>query len=115
MSLIDGARYRLRVLLRGRSHARNLNDEIAHHLELSAAEAKSEVGGAMSDDDAHWRARREFGNTTYSNEERRTIAGLTAFDALGQDVRFIVRLLRRRAAFAAVTVATIALGIGSAT
>ncbi len=69
----------------------------------------------MSDDEAHWRARREFGNTTYSNEERRSIAGLTVFDAAGQDVRFILRLLRRRAAFAAVTVATIALGIGSAT
>jgi predicted permease len=115
MSLIDGARYRLRVLLRGRSHARNLNDEVAHHLELSAIEAKSDAGGAMSDDEAHSRARREFGNTTYSNEERRTIAGLTVFDAVGQDVRFILRLLRRRAAFAAVTVATIALGIGSAT
>ena len=115
MSLIDGVRYRLRILLRGRSHARNLHDELAHHLELSAAEARSDTGGAMSDDEAHWRARREFGNATYSNEERRTIAGLTVFDAVGQDVRFILRLLRRRAAFAAVTVATIALGIGSAT
>jgi len=115
MSLIDGVRYRLRILLRGRSHARDLDEELAHHLELGATEAKSGAGGAMSDDEAHWRARREFGNTTYSNEERRTIAGLTVFDAVGQDVRFVLRLLRRRAAFAAVTVATIALGIGSAT
>ena len=96
MSLIDGVRYRLRILLRGRSHARELDEELAHHLELGATEAKSGSGASMSDDEAHWRARREFGNTTYSNEERRAIAGLTVFDAVGQDVRFVLRLLRRR-------------------
>jgi predicted permease len=117
MSFLHGVRYRLRILLRGTSHARELDEELAHHLELGAAEAKSDAGGgtAMPDDEARWRARRDFGNATYSNEERRTIAGLAALDAVGQDIRFILRLLRRRAAFAAVTVATIALGIGSAT
>src|SRR5262249_57834570 len=114
MSFIDGVRYRLRVLLRGSSHARELEDEVAHHIELGAADAKA-AGRAMSDDEARWHARRDFGNATYSNEERRAIAGLTLFDALGQDVRFIRRLLRRRAAFAAVTIATIALGIGATT
>ncbi len=69
----------------------------------------------MSDDDARRQAHRQFGNATYSKEERRTIAGLALFDAAGQDVRFISRLLRRRAAFAAVTIVTIALGIGAAT
>lgn len=115
MSLIDAARYRLRILLRGRSHARELDEELAHHLELGAAEAKAAAGGPMSDDDARREARREFGNATYSNEERRTIAGLALVDAARQDVRFVSRLLRRRAAFAAVTVVTIALGIGAAT
>src|SRR5215831_2494366 len=115
MSFIDGVRYRLRILLRGSSHARELDEEIAHHLDLGAADAKADAGGEMTDDDARWRARREFGNATYSNEERRAIAGLTLFDTLGQDVRFILRLLRRRASFAAVTVGTIALGIGAAT
>src|SRR5262249_1433999 len=114
MSLVDGVRYRLRILLRGSSHARELEDEVAHHIELGAADAKA-AGGAMSDDDARWHARREFGNATYSNEERRAIAGLTVFDGLSQDTRFILRVLRRRASFAAVTVATIALGIGAAT
>ena len=115
MSFIDAARYRLRNLFRGDSHARELDEELAHHLGLSAADAKAAAGGTMSDDDARRQARREFGNATYAKEERRTIAGLALFDAAGQDLRFISRLLRRRTAFAAVIVLTIALGIGAAT
>ncbi len=115
MSFIDALRYRIRVVLRGSSHARDLEDEVSHHLALGAAEAKAAAGGAISELASRLEARREFGNVTYANEERRTIAGIAAFDALRQDVRFVTRLLRRRAAFAAVTVVTIALGIGAAT
>ena len=90
MSLIDGVRYRLRVLLRAdvvRPRARR----------RARASSRSRVRQKRSRTPAarcrttkpHWRARREFGNVTYSNEERRTIAGLTVFDAApaGRPVR----------------------------
>ncbi len=109
MSLLDVVRYRLAVLLRPSSYARELDDEMQHHLALDALDDRD-----SRSDDAALRARRRFGNITYAAEERRMIAGLTVLDAARQDVRFVLRLLRRRAGFAAVTILTIALGIGAA-
>src|SRR5262249_37820274 len=54
-------------------------------------------------------------NDTYLNEERRIVSGIALWDAVRQDVRFVLRVLRRRRVFAVVTVATLALGIGAAT
>ncbi|MDQ6768873.1 MAG: ADOP family duplicated permease [Gemmatimonadota bacterium] len=115
MSFLDVVRYRLRVAFRPASYARELDEEVRHHLELDAIDARSAAGGALSAEAARRRARREFGNITYSIEERRMIAGLAVLDSARQDIQFVLRLLRRRAGFAAVTVATIALGIGAAT
>jgi predicted permease len=115
MSFVDVVRYRLRVLLRPDAFARDRVEEIRHHLELEAASAQSVAGGTLSGDEAQARARRRFGNVTYSTEERHMISGLALIDAVRQDVQFVVRLLRRRAGFAVVTLATIALGIGAAT
>ncbi len=115
MSLLDVVRYRVRVLLRPTSFAREREEEIRHHLDLEAADARSVDRASSSDAEIERHARRQFGNLAYSSEERRMIAGLALFDAVRQDVAFVVRFLRRRAAFAAVSVSTIALGIGAAT
>jgi predicted permease len=115
MSFIDVVRYRLRALLRSGAYARELDDELQHHLELEEMEARSTADTPLSHDEARRRARRQFGNVTYSSEERRMISGIALFDAARQDVHFVLRLLRRRAGFAAVTITTIALGIGAAT
>ena len=99
MSLVDALRYRLRVLFRSESYARELEEELEHYLEL--ATGARPLGAAT--------------NRTYVNEERRIVSGLAIADGLRQDVRFVVRVLLRRRVFAAVTVATLALGIGAAT
>ena len=111
MSLIDAIRYRLRVLFRGDAYGRDLEDEIAHYIELESLDQQRDV----DDTHARARARATLGNVTYVNEERRMISGLATFDALRQDTRFVLRVLRRRRVFATVTVATLALGIGAAT
>src|ERR1700748_2088672 len=113
MSLLDGLRYRLRALFRGESYGRDLEEEIEHHIALETIEQQR--AGAASHTDANAKARATLRNVTYVSEERRIISGLAMFDALRQDTRFVLRVLRRRRVFAAVTVATLALGIGSAT
>ena len=97
------------------SHARDLDDELAHHLELGAA-MRSRTPAARC------RTTKPTGARAASSgiPRTRTKSAVRSRDSpcstrSGQDVRFVLRLLRRRAAFAAVTVATIALGIGSAT
>lgn len=104
MSLVDALRYRLRVLLRPDSYGRELEEEIEHHLDLETRQQQRVV-----------RTLGRATNVTYVNEERRIVSGLAIADGLRQDVRFVVRVLLRRRVFAAVTVATLALGIGAAT
>src|SRR6478609_7154158 len=106
MSLLHAVRYRIRALLRPDAFRRERDEELQHHLSLDAA--------GLRGDDRELEARRRFGNVTYSSEERRMISGIAMLDSAEQDVRFVARLLRRRATFAAVTIATIALGIGAA-
>lgn len=118
MSFIDVVRYRLRVLLRPNKHARDIEAEYAHHLALEEMDARSTSHGAPSpklDDEVRSQARRRFGNVTYSAEERRIVSGLALVDSAAQDCSFLLRILRRRAAFAIITITTIALGIGAAT
>ncbi|HTE46179.1 MAG TPA: ABC transporter permease [Gemmatimonadaceae bacterium] len=115
MSFIDALRYRLRVLLHPDSYGRALEDEVEHHLALEAMEQQSRTSEPLTNHAARQRAVRKFGNVTYANEERRIASGVALLDAARQDVQFVFRVLRRRRVFAAVTVATLALGVGAAT
>jgi hypothetical protein len=115
MSFFDGVRYRVRVLLHPGQFARDRDDEIRHHLELEEIDIGATSDGRLSARELRAQARRRVGNVTYMHEERRMISGLTVFDAVRQDIRFLGRLMRRRLAFSVVTVLTIALGIGAAT
>jgi len=101
MSLFDSLRYRLRVLLRPDTYGRDLEDEIAHHRELEALANQHRSPGRAND--------------TYLNEERRIVSGIALWDTIRQDVRFVLRILRRRRVFAVATIITLALGIGAAT
>jgi len=115
MSLIDSLRYRWRVLTRSRDHETDLAEDMEFFVS-SAARAQADASrGAMGADDARRAARRRFGNSTYYREEARRVSGLAVLDTLVQDVRFALRTFARTPTFTAITVSTLAIGIGANT
>jgi putative ABC transport system permease protein len=103
----------LNALVGRRARAeQDLDDEIEFHLR---EEERLRAGDGLSRDDAAASAHRAFGNVQLVKERTRETWPAMFLDTLMRDVRFGVRLLTRNAMFAAVSVMTLALGIGAAT
>jgi putative ABC transport system permease protein len=103
---------KLRGFLSKYRHDDDFDDEIRQHLDL-LTEKFVKLG--MSREKAAVAARRQFGNTTLLQEDRRDLQTLTSVEALCLDLRYAVRTLWRNGAFSAVSIATLGLGIGAAT
>jgi putative ABC transport system permease protein len=99
-------------LFRPRKRDGGFDDEMQAHLQLLADRF---VAQGMSREDAEAAARRQFGNTTLLQEDRRELRTLVSVEDLGRDLRYALRSLGRSRAFTAVAIATLGLGIGAST
>ncbi len=105
-------RLRLRALLWPLKVERELDDELAFHIEC---ETRKLMAGGLSDTDARQRARARFGPVALAADQCRDQRGISFFETLARDVSFALRTLRRTPLVALTVVATIALGLGVVT
>ena len=102
-------RLRLRALWAPRRVERDLDDELAFHLEM---ETRKHVSAGLSPDAARARARARFGSAALAADQCRDARGITFVEACLQDASYAIRGFRRTPAVALTIIGTVALGLG---
>jgi predicted permease len=100
---------RLRAMVAPRRVERELDEELAFHLER---ETQKHIAAGLSPQDARTTARARFGSVALAADQCRDERGTGLIDDLARDMRYAFRTFRRAPLAALTIVATIAIGLG---